>query len=240
MMKVFHHHDGVVRSTGPPTVRKRLSGPVGLHHQLKTRSVGEDTDASRIAAGESGKPELQVQSALVVGTTAQFTSSKRKQRIFKTGRKTKWVTREIAALDFLMNIPMQNESALRQQGTNRLNQQGRGLGRGGVLGGIYLEGGMPVESTLGGHHFVEGKGMEGGQTSRDVGGGGLESEEEKLSETDHLLSGVERSGTSGRGREIDLILDEKASKVLGARNNEMDKKNISDDDSLDQPIVKKG
>ncbi|CAM9317546.1 unnamed protein product, partial [Discosporangium mesarthrocarpum] len=64
---------------------------------------------------------------------AQPILAKRRQRIFTIGRTTKWVTREMAALDFLMDIPMRNEQAIRLQASRlALGVAGNGdLGGGG-------------------------------------------------------------------------------------------------------------
>lgn len=56
----------------------------------------------------------------------------RGKRIYQAGNRTnKWVTREIAALDFLTGVPMRNEAAVRARATN-------GTARGGGLAGMLM------------------------------------------------------------------------------------------------------
>ena len=59
--------------------------------------------------------------------------ARRRLRIYPAGNRTnKWVTREIAALEFLTGVRMRNESAIRARATSSVSISGSGAGAGGL------------------------------------------------------------------------------------------------------------
>ena len=90
--------------------------------------------------------------------------NRRRLRIYPTGRNrtNKWVTREIAALDFLTGLRMRNEAAILAQGTSG----------GGVGGGIGIGGGGDVSVGDADSSSLLGNSGGGGAAGDNKGGGG--------------------------------------------------------------------
>eukprot|EP00903_Cladosiphon_okamuranus_P014893 g13791.t1 len=108
--------------------------------------------------------------------------NRRRLRIYPTGRNrtNKWVTREIAALDFLTGLRMRNEAAILAQGTSGGGGGGMGGGGGdGASAGDAEISSLPGSSSGGGGGRTAGDHKSGGVWGWDVrkasDGGGSES-----------------------------------------------------------------
>ncbi|CBJ33744.1 expressed unknown protein [Ectocarpus siliculosus] len=180
-------------------------------------------------------------------------ANKRRLRIYPTGRNrnSKWVTREIAALDFLTGLKMRNEAAILAQGTS-------GGGGGGDFGVSADDESSPSLLDSG-----SGVGTSRDSSRRGGGGWGWDMQKEKSSDDDNnnndeaaaevargaYPAAEGRGGTTGAGGEAkeDKDIEGRRSTPTGGgvtfADNE-NKNNSDDSDSdngwLDQPLPSTG
>lgn len=96
----------LLSNTVPPATAVRRSGVLGGFE------LGDNDSNS------TKKASISVPPVDVLQNLPQL-PARRRLRIYPAGNRTsKWVTREIAALDFLTGVRMRNETAIRERGTN--------------------------------------------------------------------------------------------------------------------------
>ncbi|CAN0279379.1 unnamed protein product [Ectocarpus sp. 6 AP-2014] len=180
-------------------------------------------------------------------------ANKRRLRIYPTGRNrnSKWVTREIAALDFLTGLKMRNEAAILAQGAS-------GGGGGGDFGVSADDETSPSLLDSG-----SGVGTSGDSSRRGGGGWGWDMQKEKSSDDDnnnHDEAAAEvargaypaaegRGGTTGAGGEAkeEKGVEGRSSTPTGGgvtfadnENNNNSDDSDSDNGWLDQPLPSTG
>ncbi|CAB1097072.1 unnamed protein product [Ectocarpus sp. CCAP 1310/34] len=210
--------------------------------------------ASAAAAAEAAAAKLlkQHQEQRASGL---MPANKRRLRIYPTGRNrnSKWVTREIAALDFLTGLKMRNEAAILAQGTS-----GGGGGGGGEFGTSADDESSPPLLDSG-----SGVGALGDRSRRGGGGWGWDMQNEKSSDDDNNNHGEaaaevargaypaaeSRAGATGAGGEAKEAKDIEgrsstptAGGVTFAGNETKNNSDDSDSDNgwLDQPLPSTG
>ncbi|CAN0321720.1 unnamed protein product [Ectocarpus sp. 12 AP-2014] len=167
-------------STSPPPSH-RIGAPLPSPSLSSPRRRNEAASpvaatASAAAGAEAAETKLlkQHQEQRASGL---MPANKRRLRIYPTGRNrnSKWVTREIAALDFLTGLKMRNEAAILAQGTS-----GGGGGGGDDFGTSADDESSPSLLDSG-----SGVGASGDSSRRGGGGWGWDMQKEKNSDDDN-------------------------------------------------------
>lgn len=160
--------------------------------------------------------------------------SRRRLRIYPTGRNrnNKWVTREIAALDFLTGLRMRNEAAILAHGARGVGVGGVGGGGGGDDEDVSADDGN-ASSAAGGRGGGGGTAQETGsvwgrEMRKGSGGGGSEN-------SNGEAAGVGAAGAEAKGKRFGDRSS--AAGGGGGGNNEEDNDDTDSENGwLDQPL----